>query len=90
MCVYCASGTVGQSVFSIFCFRAAAIMMHTGPVVTLQVAKFGASYHGLGALLSEPTPKGPTGQNRICSAGMFFNVMFVSCGLIKTVSFFTR
>lgn len=36
-------------------FRAAAIMMQTGPVVTLQVAKFGASYHGLGALLSEPT-----------------------------------
>lgn len=30
-------------------------MMQTGPVVTLQVAKLGASYHGLGALLSEPT-----------------------------------
>lgn len=30
-------------------------MMQTGPVVTLQVAKFGAKYHGLGDLLSEPT-----------------------------------
>ncbi|XP_056281720.1 afadin-like [Pseudoliparis swirei] len=31
-------------------------MMQTGPVVTLQVAKFGASYHGLEALLAKPTP----------------------------------
>ncbi|XP_034419429.1 afadin [Cyclopterus lumpus] len=45
----------GQSVVGLSQERAAAIMMQTGPVVTLQVAKFGASYHGLEALLSEPT-----------------------------------
>ncbi|KAM6968490.1 afadin [Tautogolabrus adspersus] len=43
----------GQSQVGISQERAAAIMMQTGPVVTLKVAKFGASYHGLGALLSE-------------------------------------
>ncbi|XP_070776147.1 afadin [Enoplosus armatus] len=51
----------GQSLVSLSQERAAAIMMQTGPVVTLQVAKFGASYHGLGALLSEP-PSGKTGD----------------------------
>ncbi|XP_035529456.1 afadin [Morone saxatilis] len=45
----------GQSLLGLSQERAAAIMMQTGPVVTLQVAKFGASYHGLGCLLSEPT-----------------------------------
>ncbi|CAB1331291.1 unnamed protein product, partial [Coregonus sp. 'balchen'] len=33
---------------------AAGIMMRTGPVVTLQVAKQEATYHGLAALLDEP------------------------------------
>lgn len=42
--------------------RAAAIMMQTGPVVTLQVAKFGASFHGLGSLLSEPASEQTTGD----------------------------
>ncbi|XP_041828575.1 afadin [Melanotaenia boesemani] len=42
--------------------RAAAIMMQPGPVVTLQVAKFGASYHGLGALLSEATTEKTTSR----------------------------
>ncbi|XP_074548590.1 afadin [Halichoeres trimaculatus] len=45
----------GQSLVGIGQERAAAIMMQTGPVVTLQVAKFGASFHGLGALLSDPS-----------------------------------
>ncbi|XP_049918592.1 afadin isoform X3 [Epinephelus moara] len=53
----------GQSLVGLSQERAAAIMMQTGPVVTLQVAKFGASYHGLGALLSEPTPDRTTGDN---------------------------
>ncbi|TNN78222.1 Afadin [Liparis tanakae] len=48
----------GQSVVGLSQERAAAIMMQTGPVVTLQVAKFGASYRGLEALLSDPTPGG--------------------------------
>ncbi|XP_068577714.1 afadin [Cebidichthys violaceus] len=50
----------GQSVVGLSQERAAAIMMQTGPVVTLQVAKFGASHHGLGALLSEPTSERTT------------------------------
>lgn len=40
-------------------------MMQTGPVVTLQVAKFAASFHGLGAVLSDPTPETTTGENTI-------------------------
>ncbi|XP_008304631.1 afadin [Stegastes partitus] len=52
----------GRSLVGLSQERAAAIMMQTGPVVTLQVAKFGASYHGLGALLSEPTPERTTGD----------------------------
>ncbi|XP_026161121.1 afadin [Mastacembelus armatus] len=51
----------GQSLLGLSQERAAAIMMQTGPVVTLLVAKFGASYHGLGALLSEPVPEWSTG-----------------------------
>uniref|UniRef100_A0A3Q3KSL7 Afadin, adherens junction formation factor a n=1 Tax=Mastacembelus armatus TaxID=205130 RepID=A0A3Q3KSL7_9TELE len=52
----------GQSLLGLSQERAAAIMMQTGPVVTLLVAKFGASYHGLGALLSEPVPEWSTGK----------------------------
>ncbi|CAJ1073289.1 afadin [Xyrichtys novacula] len=52
----------GHSLVGISQERAAAIMMQTGPVVTLQVAKFGASYHGLGALLSEPTSEQTAGD----------------------------
>ncbi|XP_035850323.1 afadin isoform X2 [Sander lucioperca] len=52
----------GQSLVDLNQERAAAIMMQTGPVVTLKVAKFGASYHGLGALLSEPTSERTTGH----------------------------
>ncbi|XP_054470257.1 afadin [Anoplopoma fimbria] len=50
----------GQSVVGLSQERAAAIMMQTGPVVTLQVAKFGANYHGLGALLTDPTSERTT------------------------------
>lgn len=39
-------------------------MVQTGPVVTLEVAKFGASYHGLEALLREPAPDGITGRKK--------------------------
>ncbi|XP_061651455.1 afadin [Phyllopteryx taeniolatus] len=48
----------GQSLLGLSQERAAAIMMQTGPIVTLEVAKFGASYHGLGALLGDPAPAG--------------------------------
>ncbi|XP_075304789.1 afadin [Odontesthes bonariensis] len=43
----------GHSLVGLSQERAAAIMMQTGPVVTFQVAKCGASYHGLEALLSK-------------------------------------
>lgn len=43
-------------------FRAAAIMMKTGTVVTLKVAKFAADYHGLGSLLRDPTSEQHSGK----------------------------
>merc|ERR1719483_1630327 len=46
----------GQSLVGITQERAAEIMMRTGPVVTLEVAKQGAFYHGLSQLLSQPSP----------------------------------
>jgi len=46
----------GQSLVGITQERAAEIMMRTGPVVTLEVAKQGAFYHGLAQLLSQPSP----------------------------------
>ncbi|XP_006798723.1 afadin isoform X1 [Neolamprologus brichardi] len=52
----------GQSLVGLSQERAAAIMMQTGPIVTLQVAKFAASYHGLEALLRESTPEKTTGE----------------------------
>jgi len=46
----------GQSLVGITQERAAEIMMRTGTVVTLEVAKQGAFYHGLAQLLSQPSP----------------------------------
>merc|ERR1712110_1339933 len=46
----------GQSLVGITQERAAEIMMHTGQVVELEVAKQGAIYHGLATLLSQPSP----------------------------------
>ena len=46
----------GQSLVGITQERAAEIMMRTGNVVTLEVAKQGAIYHGLATLLSQPSP----------------------------------
>nr|XP_046268837.1 afadin [Scatophagus argus] len=59
----------GQSLVGLSQERAAAIMMQTGPVVTLQVVKFGASYHGLGALLSEPVSEWTTGNESVADPG---------------------
>ncbi|XP_029585114.1 afadin-like [Salmo trutta] len=61
----------GHSLVGLSQERAAGIMMHTGPVVTLQVAKQGATCHGLAALLDEPPSvsttaldgSGPTSSN---------------------------
>ncbi|XP_029973342.1 afadin-like [Salarias fasciatus] len=52
----------GQSLIGVSQERAAAIMMQTGPVVTLRVEKLGASYRGLGALLREPAPQRTAGE----------------------------
>ncbi|KAK2715850.1 afadin-like isoform X2 [Artemia franciscana] len=46
----------GQSLCGITQDRAAEIMMRTGAVVSLEVAKQGAVYHGLATLLSQPSP----------------------------------
>ena len=46
----------GQSLVGITQERAAEIMMHTGQVVELEVAKQGAIFHGLATLLSQPSP----------------------------------
>ena len=46
----------GNSLVGITQERAAQLMMSTGPVVTLQVAKQGAFFHGLDQLLSQPSP----------------------------------
>ena len=44
------------------------IMMHTGPVVELEVAKQGAIYHGLAELLAKPSPLlSPRGHPRPAS-----------------------
>ncbi|CAG0888922.1 unnamed protein product, partial [Darwinula stevensoni] len=46
----------GASLQGITQERAAEIMMKTGQVVTLEVAKQGAIFHGLATLLSQPSP----------------------------------
>ncbi|KAM9842539.1 afadin [Aulostomus maculatus] len=52
----------GRSLVGLSQERAAAIMMQTGPIVTLQVVKSGASYHGLGGLLCEASPAKTAGD----------------------------
>lgn len=43
--------------------RAAELMTRTGSVVTLEVAKQGAIYHGLATLLNQPSPMMQRGKN---------------------------
>ena len=58
----------GTSLVGITQDRAAEIMMHTGPVVELEVAKQGAIYHGLAELLAKPSPLlSPRGHPRPAS-----------------------
>lgn len=46
----------GQSLIGITQERAADYLVRTGPIVTLEVAKQGAIYHGLATLLQQPSP----------------------------------
>ncbi|XP_041418237.1 afadin isoform X15 [Xenopus laevis] len=46
----------GQSLVGLSQERAAELMTRTGSVVTLEVAKQGAIYHGLATLLNQPSP----------------------------------
>lgn len=63
-------------------FRAAAIMMKTGTVVTLKVAKFAASHHGLEPLLSEHTSEQNSGKCNVFNHHfLFFGGLFNSLWL---------
>lgn len=42
--------------------RAAEYLVRTGPIVTLEVAKQGAIYHGLATLLSQQSPVTTRGE----------------------------
>ncbi|CRK86935.1 CLUMA_CG000755, isoform C [Clunio marinus] len=46
----------GQSLIGITQERAADYLVRTGPIVTLEVAKQGAIFHGLATLLQQPSP----------------------------------
>lgn len=46
----------GQNLIGITQERAADFLVRTGPVVTLEVAKQGAIFHGLATLLQQPSP----------------------------------
>ncbi|XP_073823989.1 adherens junction formation factor afadin isoform X7 [Musca autumnalis] len=55
----------GQSLIGITQERAADYLVRTGPVVTLDVAKQGAIYHGLATLLQQPSPVIQRGNRRM-------------------------
>ncbi|XP_026465640.1 afadin isoform X3 [Ctenocephalides felis] len=55
----------GQSLIGITQEKAAEFLMHTGAVVTLEVAKQGAIYHGLATLLQQPSPLLNQGPRRM-------------------------
>lgn len=47
--------------------RAADYLVRTGPIVTLEVAKQGAIYHGLATLLQQPSPVIARGKSMSCT-----------------------
>lgn len=55
----------GQSLLGITQEKAAEFLVRTGSVVTLQVAKGGAVYHGLATLLQQPSPTPHRGKFKI-------------------------
>uniref|UniRef100_A0A3B3SZG0 Afadin, adherens junction formation factor n=1 Tax=Paramormyrops kingsleyae TaxID=1676925 RepID=A0A3B3SZG0_9TELE len=54
----------GRSLVGLSQERAAELMTRTGSVVTLEVAKQGAIYHGLATLLNQPSPLMPRDRGR--------------------------
>lgn len=52
----------GQSLLGITQEKAAEFLQRTGSVVTLEVAKAGAVYHGLATLLQQPSPQPHRGE----------------------------
>ncbi|KAL3052179.1 hypothetical protein OYC64_004852 [Pagothenia borchgrevinki] len=54
----------GRSLVGLSQERAAELMTRTGAVVTLEVAKQGAIYHGLATLLNQPSPLLPRAADR--------------------------
>ncbi|KAG7280366.1 hypothetical protein CRUP_022194 [Coryphaenoides rupestris] len=54
----------GRSLVGLSQERAAELMTRTGSVVTLEVAKQGAIYHGLATLLNQPSPMIPRASDR--------------------------
>uniref|UniRef100_A0A6Q2X2V8 Afadin n=1 Tax=Esox lucius TaxID=8010 RepID=A0A6Q2X2V8_ESOLU len=59
----------GRSLVGLSQERAAELMTRTGSVVTLEVAKQGAIYHGLATLLNQPSPMMPRGRSLPKSEG---------------------
>ncbi|XP_029161614.1 afadin isoform X9 [Nylanderia fulva] len=55
----------GQCLVGITQEKAAEYLVRTGPIVTLEVAKQGAIYHGLATLLSQPSPVMTRGPRRM-------------------------
>uniref|UniRef100_A0A8C1G4F2 Afadin, adherens junction formation factor a n=1 Tax=Cyprinus carpio TaxID=7962 RepID=A0A8C1G4F2_CYPCA len=55
----------GRSLVGLSQERAAELMTRTGSVVTLEVAKQGAIYHGLATLLSQPSPMMPRDKGKM-------------------------
>ncbi|XP_053964572.1 afadin isoform X1 [Anastrepha ludens] len=55
----------GQSLIGITQEKAADYLVRTGPIVTLEVAKQGAIYHGLATLLQQPSPVIARGNRRM-------------------------
>lgn len=56
--------------------RAAELMTRTGSVVTLEVAKQGAIYHGLATLLNQPSPMMPRGKHKLWDEHKYYLLLF--------------
>lgn len=69
---------------SLCVFRAAELMTRTGSVVTLEVAKQGAIYHGLATLLNQPSPMMPRGEQT------HIDIFRAACNDFTVASYFDK